>query len=146
MKKWMMVVSGLVAAVLMLTAFTGEALAWGGPQGDRGARSAQGSTGYRYGFVDEDDDGINDRAGECDGIPAYAGDGEGFRYGFVDEDDDGINDRAGECDGVPAYDGEGAGFRYGFVDEDSDGVNDRAVECAGVCDGTQRGRGERWSR
>lgn len=68
MKKCMIAVSGMVAALLMVTAFTGEALAWGGPQGDRGTRSAQGDAGYRYGFVDEDGDGINDRAGECDGV------------------------------------------------------------------------------
>ncbi|MGC9399046.1 MAG: hypothetical protein ACP5HM_07910, partial [Anaerolineae bacterium] len=122
MKKWTMVISGVLAALLMVTAFTGEALAWGGPQGNRGARSGG------YGFIDEDGDGVNDRYGECDGVPPQDGTGYGYGYGFLDEDGDGVNDRYGECDGVPAQDGTGYGYGYGFIDEDGDGVNDRYGE------------------
>lgn len=152
MKKWMIAVSGMIAALLMVTAFTGEVLAWG-PRGNKGT----GAMGQGFGFVDENDDGVNDRYEDGNaGTPAYDGAGSGFGYGFVDEDGDGVNDRYADRDGdgIPDYDGAGSGFGYGFVDEDGDGVNDRYTEdgdCvpgeAGAAVGTTpSGRGGRWNR
>ncbi len=125
MKKWMIAVSGMVAALLMVTAFTGEALAWG-PRGDKGT----GAMGQGIGFIDENGDGVNDRYEDGNaGTPVEDGTGSGFGYGFVDEDGDGINDRYEDGNtGVPAYDGVGAGLGYGFIDEDGDGMNDRYTD------------------
>lgn len=68
--------------------------------------SYTGFDGYLFGFIDEDDDGIND----CfidengDGICDLTGMPFSHPFGYMDEDNDGINDR--------------------FVDSDGDGIND----------------------
>lgn len=115
MKTWKMVVSGLLVAVLAATALTGQVLARGPRDGGAGVRSEAGApaSGFAYGFVDEDGDGVNDRYELCDGT--LSGDGEtlGAGYGFVDEDGDGINDRYGTSDGIPLYDGTGYGAQQG---------------------------------
>ena len=58
------------------------------------------------GYVDEDGDGVCDRAGT----------GQGNGPGYVDEDGDGVCDHAGT----------GQGNGPGYVDEDGDGVCDHA--------------------
>ena len=132
MKKWLKIASGLVVAVVLTAVFAGAALAQGPVADGDGIPALDGSGfGRRYGFVDEDGDGVNDRSA----------DGE-----FVDEDGDGL------CD-TPREEPYGRG--YGFVDEDSDGVNDRSAEGEfvdedgdGLCDTQDEGlaQNQRWAR
>ena len=118
MKKWFKVLSGLVGAALLTTLVAGAVFAQGPVTGGDGVRDLEGGgfgrgRGSSYGFVDEDNDGINDR---------YATNPE-----FVDEDGDGVCDVCGGLpgEGEPQENGYGRGNGYGFVDEDDDGINDR---------------------
>lgn len=102
MKKLTKVLGGTVAALILLAVVAGAALAAGPHNGDRdgdGVRDlvSDGESfgqGVSYGFVDEDNDGVNDR---------YLSEPQ-----FVDEDNDGI------CDLDQSQ----------FVDEDGDGICD----------------------
>jgi hypothetical protein len=129
MSKWFKILSGFAVAALLTAVFTGAVFAQG-PVGDAdgdGVRDLDGSglgagRGPAYGYVDENNDGINDRYadgtafvdedgdGACDVCGATTGTGYGNGFGFVDEDGDGINDRY--ADGTA------------FVDEDGDGICD----------------------
>ena len=106
--------------------------------------SHTGFDGYRFGFVDENGDGINDNFtdsngdGICDNGYYYAGSPYMLGLGFVDQDGDGINDNFidedgdGICDRTGAHSGNG----FGFVDMDGDGINDNFVDANGdgICD------------
>jgi len=134
MFKWWKVLGGIVLGSLLVAAVAVTALAQGPDTDGDGVRDLFGQgRGPAYGFVDEDGDGVNDRAAE-----------------FVDEDGDGVCDVCGEVPGQgygrnadamqnrPWGRGQGMGG-YGFVDEDGDGVNDRAAEFVdddgdGLCD------------
>jgi hypothetical protein len=84
-----------------------------------------GFNGYRFGFIDENGDGINDL--------------------FIDDDGDGICDNAGLYAGYPYLmghgwtDADGNGINDRFRDHDGDGINDRFIDADGdgVCDLTQ---------
>jgi hypothetical protein len=122
MNKWMKIGGILLVAALMVTALGAFALAQG-PQGNGdGVRAPVGAgSGPAWGFVDEDNDGVNDR----------------YEDGqlFVDEDGDGICDVCGSAEplgpGYSAADGTGTVGGYGlnqansaFIDEDGDGICD----------------------
>jgi hypothetical protein len=103
-----------------------------------------GFDGYRFGFIDENDDGVNDLCqdddgnGICDPGTLYADHPYLMPHGFVDDNDDGINDRFRDHNGDGIGDGDGASFGpgFGFVDENNDGINDnfRDVDGDGICD------------
>ncbi len=133
-----MVRKGLIALVLMLAvgmfgAYQASALTW------TSTSTPTGTPAYTHGincpcpnFVDEDHDGICDRAEEH--APHYGPMNQNCP-GFVDEDHDGICDRAEEH--APHY-GSACQNCPGFVDEDHDGICDRAEEMAhhhGPCPG-----------
>lgn len=125
MKRWMKGIGSIMAVALLAAALAGVALAQepGGNDDEIGARA-----GRRFGLVNEE--GVNRRScEECDGAPAYDGEGFGRRFGAGTNED---------CDGeaLRARDGTGAGYGFGFVDGDGDGINDR---CDGDCDGTGAG-------
>ena len=145
MKKWFKVLGMSLAAVLVLSAIAGVALAQGpvdenddglcdecgeelgdGLMRGRSGQDARGSQGARseqhWGempcddFVDEDGDGVCDECGM-----AYEGEQRGPRYG-----------QNGDPRGV----GRGEAYRESFVDEDGDGVCDDFVDedGDGLCD------------
>lgn len=108
MRKWLKVLGSLTVAVLLAAVFTGAVLAQGPVEDGDGVRDLDGfGRGPAFGFVDEDNDEINDR---------YTSD-----PAFVDENGDGV------CDihGVVPGEGVALGNGYGFIDEDGDGINDR---------------------
>jgi hypothetical protein len=117
MKTWLKILGSLVTAALLATIFVGTALAQGPVEDGDGVRDLTGGDlggrGPAYGFVDEDEDGVNDR---------YVSDPE-----FVDEDGDGVCDICGKVpsEGTNQQNSYNYGNSYGFVDEDGDGVNDR---------------------
>lgn len=128
MSRWTKVMGSLMAVALLATALAGVALAQepGESESEPGVRA-----GRRFGLVNEE--GITRRNGEeCDGMPAYAGEGFGRRFGAGAKED---------CDGegLPARDGTGAGYGFGFVDEDGDGINDRCDDGFRALDGTGAG-------
>ena len=160
MKKGFKSFSALMVTMLLAALFVGTALAQGPVGNGDGVPNEQGSGWGRsgaygrggYGFVDQDGDGVNDRApadhefvdedgdGVCDLVPGQAwqgrdgeygqefGRGSGGRgYGFVDEDGDGLNDRAP--------------FDHEFVDEDGDGLCDE--QGSALRQGGGRGRAQR---
>ena len=100
MNKWVKIFGGLLVAVLLATLFAGAVLAQG-PSGNSGGtgsgrgggRGSGRNPGRGVGFVDEDGDGVNDRA---------LADPE-----FVDEDGDGL------CDTHGVEPGEGTGRSRG---------------------------------
>lgn len=91
-----------------------------------------GFNGFRFGFVDANNDGINDLCTDADGNgicepgSLYAGYSYFMAHGFVDGNLDRINDRFrnANCDGVNDVDGSLFGPGFGFVDADGDGVDD----------------------
>lgn len=92
-----------------------------------------GFNGYFFGFVDADNDGINDLCvdavgdGICDEPTLYAGYPYFMAHGFVDADRDGRNDhfRDANGDGLNDLDGRPYGPGFGFVDADGDGICDQ---------------------
>jgi hypothetical protein len=105
-----------------------------------------GFDGYRFGFVDQDGDGINDLCcdrdgnGVCDQGSHYAHYTYLMNWGYVDDDGDGRNDRYwdGNGDGRNDLDDIPNGWGFGFVDENQDGINDRFRDSDGngICDQT----------
>jgi hypothetical protein len=98
-----------------------------------------GFDGYRFGWLDEDGDGINDNCRDADG-DGVCDEGtrfEGYAFrvneGYVDADGDGVNDRFVDADGDGLNDLTGLPYGHGFgwLDEDGDGVNDRFVDTDG---------------
>lgn len=91
-----------------------------------------GFNGYRFGFIDENNDGINDLFvdddgdGICDNAGLYAGYPNLMGHGWADANGNGINDRFRDSDGdgINDLDNRGPGPGFGFVDENSDGIND----------------------
>lgn len=106
--------------------------------------SHTGFDGYRFGFVDDNGDGINDNFtdsngdGICDGGFYYAGSPYMLGLGFVDLDGDGINDNFTDSDGDGICDRTGThtGNGFGFVDDNGDGNNDNFTDANGdgICD------------
>ncbi|MEA3377294.1 MAG: hypothetical protein U9R72_13975 [Chloroflexota bacterium] len=133
MSKWTKVIGSIMAVALLATAFASVAMAQEPVDEDGVGTGARN----RFGFVNQD--GVNQRNREdCDGVPAYDGEGNGHRFGSEANED---------CDGeaLRARDGSGAGYGFGFVDEDSDGVNDRCDgDCDGIPDGDGQGAGQRF--
>ncbi len=111
---------------------------------DGAVEAMTGFDGYLPGFLDENEDGINDnctdRAGNgiCDAGSRYANYTYLMNWGYVDEDGDGINDRFrdGNGDGVNDLNGTPNGWGFGFVDENDDGINDKCTDANGngICD------------
>lgn len=103
-----------------------------------------GFDGYLFGFVDEDNDGINDRFsdtdgdGICDTDMPYAGYPYLMDMGYIDANGDGINDRFQDADGDGRNDVDGMfyGHGFGFADENDDGINDHFIDedGDGICD------------
>jgi hypothetical protein len=79
-----------------------------------------GFDGYRFGFVDEDGDGINDLCtdtngnGFCDAGRLYAGYTYLMDMGYLDADGDGVNDAFIDADGDGVNDRTGHGYTMGF--------------------------------
>jgi len=111
---------------------------------DGQVREFNGFNGYHFGWVDENDDGINDNFVDVDGDGVadpgyrYAGYGYHMDLGFRDENRDGLNDHFADADGDGVNDltGHRYGFGFGFIDEDGDGINDRFRDADGdgICD------------
>ena len=105
--------------------------------------SFSGFNGYRFGYIDEDGDGVNDNFtdangdGICDQGRRYAGYSYMQELGFVDEDGDGVNDLFVDADGDGINDltEHVYGRGFGFIDEDGDGINDhfRDVDGDWIC-------------
>jgi hypothetical protein len=106
-----------------------------------------GFDGYRFGFVDEDGDGLNDLCrdddgnGICDPGTLFSNHPFLMGHGFVDADGNGINDLFRDHDGEGRNDLDDSLFGpgFGFVDADNDGINDRFrdVDGDGICDVTR---------
>jgi hypothetical protein len=108
------------------------------------------------GFVDANNDGINDNAQDADGDgipngqdPDYVGTSAGNGRGFVDENGDGINDNAPDADGDGIPNGQdpdfvrgsgtGSGWHGGQSGQSGQGgvgTGDGTGTGTGDCDGT----------
>lgn len=103
-----------------------------------------GFDGYRFGFADENGDGVNDNFadadgdGICDNNVRYAGYPYMMDHGYADQDGDGRNDlfRDADGDGINDVTRMPYGHGFGFVDGNGDGVNDRFRDADGngICD------------
>src|SRR3990172_7506246 len=103
-----------------------------------------GFDGYRFGFMDENGDGVNDNFvdadgdGICDNNVRFAGYPYMMDHGYADRDGNGTNDlfRDGDGDGINDVSGMAYGHGFGFVDGNGDGVNDRFrdEDGNGICD------------
>lgn len=88
-----------------------------------------GYDGYRFHWIDENGDWINDHFVDIngDGFCDFSGFPYAHGYGWQDEDEDGINDNFIDADGDGKNDLSPQhyyGFFFGFIDLDNDGVND----------------------
>ena len=111
---------------------------------DDGVVRMTGFDGYLCGFVDEDNDGINDwfadadGDGYCDAGKPLAGYPYAMNHGFTDANRDGVNDRYRDRDGDHRsdIDGRHCAPSFGWVDGDGDGVHDlfRDADGDGICD------------
>ena len=109
----------------------GRSLSLGTVQVRDGGFQHSGFNGFRFGFVDANNDGINDLFvdangdGICD-TGLYAGYPYFMGHGWVDDNSDGINDRFRDADGDGSNDGAGglAGPGFGFIDDNGDGIAD----------------------
>jgi hypothetical protein len=110
----------------------GRSLSLGTVQVRDGVFQHSGFNGFRFGFVDADNDGINDLFvddngdGICDNTGLYAGYPYFMGHGWVDDNNDGINDRFRDADGDGSNDVAGglAGPGFGFLDDNGDGIAD----------------------
>src|SRR4030066_51408 len=115
-----------------------------------------GFDGYRFGFVDENGDGVNDNFadadgdGICDNNVRFAGYPYMMDHGYADRDRDGVNDLFRDADGDGINDITGMPYvaMPGWVDLDGDSVNDffQDADGDGICalTGIPYGHGFGW--
>lgn len=115
-----------------------------------------GFDGYRFGFMDENGDGVNDNFvdadgdGICDNNARFAGYPYMMNHGYTDRDGNGRNDLFRDADGDGINDVTGMPYvaMPGWVDLDGNGVNDffQDADGDGICDltGIPYGHGFGW--
>lgn len=109
----------------------GRSLSLGTVQVREGVFQHSGFNGLRFGFVDANNDGINDLFADANGdgigdAGLYADYPYFMGHGWVDDNNDGINDRFVDADGDGSNDVAGgpAGPGFGFLDDNGDGIAD----------------------